>query len=197
MLNTKKQKELSKIISKEFEQLPEGEKLKECIQCGTCSGSCPVSFAMDYTPRQIIAMLRADMIEEVLKSDTVWICASCYLCGARCPAGINFTDFMYHLKRFGIKYGIGPKNKKAIKMAQDFGTVVSEHGRNFEAELIVRYNLRTNPFNFFKLIPLSIKMLLTNRMPFFPSKVKGAKYIRKVLKAKDAPRPAEKAEVAS
>lgn len=197
MLSNKKEKELSQIIAKEFEHLPEGEKLKECIQCGTCSGSCPVSFAMDYTPRQIIAMLRADMINEVLKSNTVWICASCYLCGARCPAGINFTDFMYHLKQEGIKYGIGPRNKKAIKMAKDFGTVVSEHGRNFESELLVRYNLRTNPFNFFKLIPLAIKMLLTKRMPFFPSRVKGIKFIRKVLKSKTTPKPAEKAEVVS
>lgn len=35
-----------------------GEKIQHCIQCGTCSSSCPLSFYMDYPPRQLIYLAR-------------------------------------------------------------------------------------------------------------------------------------------
>lgn len=71
------------------------EELLKCIQCGTCSASCPTAYAMDYTPRQIIAALRAGELDKVLRSNTPWLCASCYYCTVRCPAGIQFTEFLY------------------------------------------------------------------------------------------------------
>ena len=33
--------------------IPAGELLNRCIQCGTCSASCPSAHAMDLTPRQM------------------------------------------------------------------------------------------------------------------------------------------------
>jgi heterodisulfide reductase subunit C len=177
-----KVKNLTKEVLEQFKKIPGGDKISQCIQCGTCSASCPVSFAMEYVPRQVIAKLRAGEIEDVLKSDTAWICASCYSCTVRCPAGIKFTDFMYQLKRAGIEFGILPKNKNGIKMAKSFGETVKKYGRNFEPELIIRYNL-PNPFNFLKVMPLGLKLLAHNRMPMLPAKVKGSKYIKKALSA--------------
>jgi quinone-modifying oxidoreductase subunit QmoC len=68
--------------------IPGGERLKSCIQCGTCGGSCPSGDAMDHTPREIFAMILAGMREEVLKSNTFWFCVSCYYCTIRCPQEI-------------------------------------------------------------------------------------------------------------
>jgi heterodisulfide reductase subunit C len=183
-MNETKSANLSKQIYEEFSKTPEGTKLRECIQCGTCSGSCPVSRSMDYTPRHIIAMLRAGRIEEVLKSDTAWICASCYSCTVRCPAGIKYTDFLYLLKRMGQKAGIKPKNKKGLAMAKSFYQVLSEYGRSYEPELMVRSNI-TTPFNLLGFMPFAMKLFSKGRLPIFPSKVKGAKYIRKALKKAD------------
>ena len=59
--------------------------LEMCIQCGTCGGSCPAAMDMDHTPRMLFAMLRAGMRDEVLRSNTPWICVSCYHCVVRCP----------------------------------------------------------------------------------------------------------------
>jgi heterodisulfide reductase subunit C len=178
----KKVKNLTKEVLEEFKKIPGGDKIKECIQCGTCSASCPAVSGMDYAPRQVIAKLRANEIEDVLKSNTAWVCASCYSCTVRCPAGIKFTDFMYQLKRAGIEFGILPKNKNGIRLAKSFGNTVKKYGRNFEPELIIRYNI-TNPFNFLKVAPLGIKLFTHNRMPILPSKVKGAKHIKKALAA--------------
>src|SRR5512142_2116013 len=69
-------------------------RLEMCIQCGSCGGSCPSAAAMDHTPRMLFAMLRAGMRDEVLHSNTFWMCVSCYHCAVRCPQNIHITDVM-------------------------------------------------------------------------------------------------------
>jgi heterodisulfide reductase subunit C2 len=163
--------------------IPKGEKIRECIQCGTCSASCPTSEAMEYGPREIIAALRAGMLDRVLKSNTVWLCASCYSCSVRCPAGIPFADVMYELKRLGVKHRMCPKGTTNAVMAQAFVESVDRHGRNFEPELIGKFYLRTNPFKFLKQIPLVLRMLVRGRAHFLPRKVKGVAGLRKMMAA--------------
>src|SRR3989304_2342673 len=59
-------------------ELPAGERLPSCIQCGMCSGSCPLGYAMEYTPRKMMAALRAGGVEDLYRSASVWLCVSCY-----------------------------------------------------------------------------------------------------------------------
>jgi len=84
----------------------EWEKLFSCMQCGTCSSSCPTAFAMDYTPRQLWQMMRLGMEEEVLNSQTFWLCTACKSCQVRCPRGISLTDTMLALKEYATRKGI-------------------------------------------------------------------------------------------
>jgi heterodisulfide reductase subunit C len=62
-----------------------GVNITDCYQCGKCSAGCPVAFAMDKTPRQIIRLLQLGFLEEALKSRTIWLCATCQTCSTRCP----------------------------------------------------------------------------------------------------------------
>lgn len=78
-------------------------RLDMCIQCGTCGGSCPPAADMDHTPRTLFAMIRAGMRDEVLSSNTPWMCVSCYYCTSRCPQNVLITDIMYALKGMAIK----------------------------------------------------------------------------------------------
>lgn len=78
---------LDKVIS----ATPDGEKIRKCLQCGTCGGICPYGFAMDFSPRALIAALRADDWHGVLESDTIWLCASCFACAHVCPTKIPLT----------------------------------------------------------------------------------------------------------
>ncbi len=82
---------------------PEWEKLFSCMQCGTCTSSCPTAYAMDYTPRQLWQMMRLGMEEEVLNSQTFWLCTACKSCQVRCPRGISLTDTMIALKEYAIR----------------------------------------------------------------------------------------------
>jgi heterodisulfide reductase subunit C len=157
------------------------EKLLECIQCGTCSASCPTAYAMDYTPRQIIAALRAGQLGKVLRSNTPWLCASCYYCTVRCPAGIEFTEFMYDLKRMAVQRGLYPRGSPNLYRA--FTNTVDRYGRSAETELMIRYHLsRLNPLGLIKLAPFGLKMLLRGRFPLLPHRIKGRRDVTKMLK---------------
>ena len=72
-------------------ELEEGERFRTCLQCATCSGACPFGYLMDFPPGRMIAYLRADLFDQVLKSDTVWLCVSCYACTQVCPSKIPVT----------------------------------------------------------------------------------------------------------
>ena len=104
-----KEKELRDSLLLQVANIPGGDSIKKCIQCGSCTGSCPVSYTMDITPREIIALFRARDIETILSSRTIWICASCYACTVRCPQGVQVTDILYALKRLAIEQKIFPK----------------------------------------------------------------------------------------
>lgn len=84
----------------------EWEKLFSCMQCGTCTASCPTAFAMDYSPRQLWQMVRLGMESEILNSRTFWLCTACKSCQVRCPRGISITDTMLALKEYANHAGI-------------------------------------------------------------------------------------------
>jgi heterodisulfide reductase subunit C len=164
-------------------EIPNGEKIGQCLQCGTCSASCPSSDVMKYPPRTILAALRAGMLDQVFESRTIWLCASCYLCTVRCPAGIPFTEVMYELKRLGIQKGFLGKKSSGVAMAETFVDGVHKRGRSSDAELICRYVLRTHPTKIFSFIPLGWKLIRKGRISLRPHKIAGIDGLRKMLAA--------------
>ncbi len=172
--------ELSTHFLSEVRRIPGGERIDLCIQCGTCSGSCPTAILMDYSPREIISALRAGMLDRVLMSNTVWLCTSCYYCTVRCPQDIKFTDIMYELKRLGAEYGLFPKDAKAPVMAKLFIEHVDEFGRNQETNLMVRYYLKTGLADAFKNAGRGFKLLSKGRLSTRTTKIKGVNQLRKI-----------------
>lgn len=83
--------------------IPTGELIRRCIQCGTCSASCPTAYAMDYTPRHLWRLVNLGFVEEVLNSHTFWLCTVCKSCQVRCPRGIDITDAMVALKEWATR----------------------------------------------------------------------------------------------
>jgi quinone-modifying oxidoreductase, subunit QmoC len=164
----------------EIYRIPGGEKIKDCIQCGTCSGSCPVSWAMEETPRQIFAMVRAGMRDKVLDSFTIWTCASCYQCMHRCPQKIKITDIMYMLKRMAIREN-RQRSKNAGIMSRAFVDIVNKKGRNHETSLMAKIILGTNPLDAISLAPVGLDLYTHSRLPIFGKKVRDIKGLRKIV----------------
>lgn len=73
-------------------EIPNSDKYRQCLQCGTCGGSCPYGIATPFTPRRMILAIRANIIDELLESGAQWLCTSCYTCSYRCPSKIPLTD---------------------------------------------------------------------------------------------------------
>ena len=90
-----------------------GQALLACNQCGKCSAGCPVVAAMDILPSQVIRMAQLGM-EEVLESNTIWICASCLTCVARCPKGVDLPRLMEALRQIALRQGIAKLDLDAL-----------------------------------------------------------------------------------
>ncbi len=131
-------------FAKEIMSVSGCEQLQSCIQCGTCSGTCPLSIYMDYSPRQVMALVRADFKNEVLRSHTIWLCASCYACTVECPRLIRITDIMYALKQRAIQDGIYPKHFPIAVLAKEFYEMVRRKGRITETLLVMRLFFKAN-----------------------------------------------------
>lgn len=91
------------------------EKMRRCIQCGTCSATCPTAYAMDFSPRQVWRMVQLGLRDEVVGSRTFWLCTTCKACQVRCPRDIDLMDAMIALKEYAIDTDVNvPEGMKAF-----------------------------------------------------------------------------------
>ncbi len=77
-----------------------------CLECGVCTGSCPVSrFNPDYSPRMVVE--RALLLEEgeSIHDREIWSCLTCGTCDLRCPSTVDFTGFMRLLREKALRVG--------------------------------------------------------------------------------------------
>lgn len=119
------------IYDKILESTPQGERLRLCLQCGSCSGVCPFGNLMIYPPHRMIAFLRADRFENILDTDTVWMCVSCYACTAVCPSQIPLTSgLMTSAKEELLLAGNVPAElQSALEASQRYGNPQGESPR--------------------------------------------------------------------
>ncbi len=174
--------ELQAAFWEQVESFPDGHKIKKCLQCGTCSGACPVSEFMDLSPRQTVAMFRAGRIEEILRSKTIWMCASCYSCTVRCPSGIKVTDTMYALKRLAMSRRIYPDNFPVHSLSSTFLKNIYKYGRNYELGLGVRYFMRSNFVKLFTSATYGLALIRRGRMGLTPKRIRRVSQIQAIIR---------------
>ncbi len=150
-----------------------GEKIRHCLQCGLCSGSCPLSLYMDYTPRRLMHLSREGFKEEVLSSSAIWLCTACYACMVECPKGINITHLMYALKQRAIEEHFYPKRFPIPVMAREFSRMVRKTGRITESWLVVRVFLRSSFWRLMGMSGLGFKLFRAGRMNIRQDKIEA------------------------
>lgn len=77
-----------------------------CYQCGNCSGGCPSADYMDLKPHQVIRLIQLCQIDEILKSNTMWVCAACITCSVRCPKGVDIAALMEALRQIVLRQNV-------------------------------------------------------------------------------------------
>jgi len=80
-----------------------GQNLLACYQCGKCSAGCPAVSQMDILPNQIIRYAQLGFRDELLRTKSIWICASCLTCNARCPKGINIAEIIEAIRQILLR----------------------------------------------------------------------------------------------
>jgi heterodisulfide reductase subunit C len=138
---------------------PVQELVKACIQCGTCTGSCPNAFAMDRTPRQMWRLVITGRKEAIFSSQTFSLCSACYQCTLRCPRGLALTEAIGLLKQIAARERL-PLYKKSTRFYESFISSVRRHGKVREMEFMTLYFLSMkNPFLPLKFSSLGMRLM--------------------------------------
>ena len=176
-----------KSFVEEVAAIPGGEHILSCIQCGVCTGTCPVAGEMEFPPRKIIALIRAGERDEVLSSSSMWHCLSCYMCTVRYPRGVKPTELAHALECLANQQGFRIKGTRTPAFYRSFVNSVRGYGRVHEFGMMLRFYLSikfyllTNPLATLKMLPLSLRLFLHRRMPLLPKKVKGREDLSKII----------------
>jgi heterodisulfide reductase subunit C len=169
----------SEVISR----VDDGERLLGCLQCGTCSGACPLSMFMDRTPRRLMELIRAGARDEVLASSTIWVCASCYACTIECPKQIPITGIMHGLRTMAYESETYPKRFTNPVMMRELVRMATSRGRSTESWIAMRSYLRTDPMQLPKHARVGWRLMRRGRMGFKRESMREPEQLTKMLEA--------------
>ena len=149
----------------------DGEWVKMCMQCGVCAGSCPLGPYWEHPPQELFMMIRAGLREDVLSSESMWMCTSCYNCIVRCPRELPITHIMHGLANYAHRLGLAPKMNPTRRFAKLFWNNITAGGRANELKLSIRLyfmdGLAAGIKKSLEMLPVGLGMLKTGRLnPF-------------------------------
>ena len=157
-----------------------GVDINRCYQCLTCSLSCPTAYAMDFFPNQLIRLAQLGSRQEVLRSSTIWLCASCETCVTRCPNEIDIPRLMDTMRQMAVRENITGSEKAAPVLNRIFLNGVKRWGRPYELGMLIELKLRLR--DFFSDLDMGVKMLLKGKLSMLPGKIKGSQEMRNIFK---------------
>lgn len=155
-----------------------GLEVNVCYQCRKCTAGCPVAYAMDYTPAQLMHAIRLGLKELVLNSATIWLCASCETCTTRCPQEVDIAKVMDTLRIIAIRAGVKLKVPEVTVFYRTGLTNIRFFGRMYELGLVGMLKLATGQFT--KDIGLGIKMFKKGKLKLLPS-FQGSSVTRRIF----------------
>ncbi len=105
--------------------------------CGVCSQCAPSGQDPAHTPQKIFMMIRAGKRDEVLRSDALWMCTSCYNCIVRCPRKLPITHIIHGLATYAHRQGLAPKIQPTRDFSLQFWKNFTGAGRANEIKLTI------------------------------------------------------------
>ena len=91
-----------------------GKTLMMCFQCGTCTASCPSGRLTSYRTRKLIRKGQLGLKDDILNSQDLWMCTTCYACMERCPRGVEIVDIITILRNMAVKQGIMSEEHRKV-----------------------------------------------------------------------------------
>ena len=115
-----------------------GREMLTCIQCGTCSASCPTAHLMNPSIRKLVKLCLEGRKEEALHNETLWLCTSCLLCTVRCPRGIRPKAVVSALKDIAERESVRGRD---ASYEEFFLKQIKNYGRIAELPLTAEFLL--------------------------------------------------------
>jgi heterodisulfide reductase subunit C2 len=156
-----------------------GEKVMQCYQCGECTAGCPMAFAMDIMPNQVMRMVQLGLSKPLLESSTIWLCAGCETCATRCPRLVALSKVMDALRQMSISQGKAAEPNIA-EFHKIFIDAIGRHGRIHEVGMLGRYKMATK--DLFSDMGLGMKMFLKGKLKMMPDRIKDVDEVREIIK---------------
>jgi heterodisulfide reductase subunit C len=149
-----------------------------CYQCGNCTAGCPFTFAFDIPVHQVMRLLQAGQKEKILKSHSIWLCATCEQCTTRCPCNVDVARIMDVLRHIARREGY--VSEKEMKLFADaFLDSVRKHGRLFEMGLLFSYNTRSG--RLLTDADLGPKVMKKGKISLRPHNIKGKEKVAQIF----------------
>jgi len=76
-----------------------------CFQCAKCTSGCEAHKLLELEPHKMVALLKRGLIDEMVNSDIIWTCMSCFKCRERCPQKVAPVDILFALKNLAVASG--------------------------------------------------------------------------------------------
>jgi heterodisulfide reductase subunit C2 len=170
-----------------FVEHQSGQKIFDCYQCGKCSAGCPIDYAMDLGPRQVMRSIQLGLKKEVMQSTTIWLCVACETCSSRCPAKIDVAKVMESLRILAAAEGSPAAEKRIELFHRSFLNTIRRYGRAHEFSLAAAYVLKSR--DFFGNLGAAQTMFSKGKLVIMPPKVGGASWVKTVFSKAGTTRP--------
>jgi len=154
-----------------------GDEVKTCIQCGTCSASCPTAHLMNPSIRKLVKLCLEGRQKEALDNETLWLCTSCLLCTVRCPRGIRPKMVVSALKELADREKIASPGKNYDHL---FSKQIADYGRISELPLISEF-LLTYPQGSVQSMKLGLELLPRGKITLNREQVKRKDEVRRIM----------------
>ena len=97
---TEIKKEINERLYKLQDEIPEF-----CFQCAKCTSGCEAHKLLEFEPHKIVSLLKRGLIDEMVNSDVIWTCMSCFKCRERCPQKVAPVEILFALKNMAVAKG--------------------------------------------------------------------------------------------
>lgn len=130
------QTELRKEINERLSKL-QNEISDYCFQCAKCTAGCEAHKLLELEPHKMVALLKRGLIDEMVNSDIIWTCMSCFKCRERCPQKVAPVEILFALKNMAVasgkqipgKYTAMLQSVLSIGLIQDTQTVTTRDNK--------------------------------------------------------------------
>jgi len=113
-----------------------------CFQCAKCTSGCEAHKLLELEPHKIVALTKRGLLDEMINSDVIWTCMSCFKCRERCPQKVAPVELLFALKNIAVatgkqipgKYTNMLQSVLSIGLIQDVQSVTTKENQTINRE---------------------------------------------------------------